>query len=649
MSKYFFFSLVKLGLVVVLSQGRIVSADTLSAPVANAIVTAPSSWGTAADSWAGYTGAVSVWIPFEVKGGWTLSFQSATLAKNTPASSFWNASAKLDPQSNTFTLSSPSWSQDIAANSVLEIGFNGAGVLGSSTDLTNCKLNGQPCVISVMNVDVAKQTLDNLKLSYQTSSSAGAIPSNNPLPPSPITGNIPALQVQFSVGSSWNGGYSGTIAVKNMSSTQLPAGGNGWQARLKFPSADIAKDVFKSGPWNLAVKINEDGTAILTPVDWAAALAPGDITLSGFNGGLTSNIPKAASGDDFVTIIFATSVPNSSSTPVVINPTPDPVSDLPKPTGNPDTMLFSPYKDLTINMNWNTYVASTEVSGVLTPLVDALPSQVRAVTWAFATGECGAENWGGIDHDVLVKANLSKFVNANIDYVISTGGAAGAFTCSTEAGMRKFINRYASAHLIGIDFDIEAGQSAAAITNLVKQALAVQADYPNLRFSFTLATLGSSTGTVNSSLYGDLNVTGFNVMQAIKQSGLINYTINLMVMDYGPASTSVCVIVNGVCDMGKTAIQAAKNLNSKFGTAFTQIELTPMIGLNDVVSETFSLQDTDTMVQWAKTYKLAGVHFWSVDRDKPCTQSSASPVCSSLATVPAWEFTHRFITNLGSN
>jgi hypothetical protein len=244
-------------------------------------------------------------------------------------------------------------------------------------------------------------------------------------------------------------------------------------------------------------------------------------------------------------------------------------------------------------------------------------------------------------------ANVKAFADANKNYVISTGGAAGAFHCSTPEGMRTFINRYASKNLVGVDFDIEAGQSAAEIDSLIAQVAAVQADYPNLRFSFTVATLGSSNGGALTSPYGDLSVAGYNIIQSLRAHPVTNYTINLMVMDYGSANPGVCVVTNGRCDMGQTAIQAARNLNAKFGVPYSRIELTPMIGVNDVTDELFSLADTDTMVAWALSNQLAGLHFWSVDRDTPCSQTSASPTCSSVASVPVWGWTHRFLQDLG--
>lgn len=643
-----------LALLAALGEGTTARAATLPAPVPNAIISASSSWGTASDSWAGYTGALQIWVPDAVSGGWTLTFQSAGLGRQAQVSSFWNADAAFDAGTGTFTLTSPSWSGEVAANSVLDIGFNANGAFDTSVDLANCKFNGQPCVISAMTSQSAQQTLANLKAGYPGGGSATPTPAPSA---TPAPAASPKLEVLFSISSSWDGGYSGNVAVKNLSSSTLQAGANGWQAPLKFPDAATAQDVFKSGPWNFSVSIASDGTATLTPKSWAAALAPGDVAASGFNGGSPANLQKAAAADSTVTVLFAPSVPNSNPTPnPTATPAPTPVaSATPSPTPAPTTpptggaggLLFSPYKDVTISMNWNTNVMSTAVTGTLSPLLSVLPAKVPAVTWAFATGECGSENWAGIQPDALVQANLQAFVDAGIDYVVSTGGAAGAFTCSSETGMRAFINRYASSRLVGIDFDIEAGQSQAAIASLVRQVAAVQSDYPNLRFSFTVATLGSSNGTATSNPYGDLNVTGYNVVKAVQQYGVANYTINLMVMDYGTANAGNCVVVNGKCDMGQTAIQAAKNLTAKYGIPYERIELTPMIGVNDVADELFSLQDTGTMVQWALANGIAGIHFWSVDRDTPCSQTSASPICSSVPSVPAWGYTNRFVTDLG--
>ncbi|WP_232451249.1 hypothetical protein [Burkholderia ubonensis] len=173
-------------------------------------------------------------------------------------------------------------------------------------------------------------------------------------------------------------------------------------------------------------------------------------------------------------------------------------------------------------MNWNTNVISSNVTGQMSPVLSVLPTNVRVLTLAFATGECGSENWAGVNGAALAAANVPLFTAANVNYVISTGGAAGSFTCGTDAGMATFINRYASNNLVGIDFDIEGGQSQQVINDLVQRVAVAQRNYPNLRFSFTLATLApSQPGTTVASSWGasapdSFNIYGDWVMQAIQ-------------------------------------------------------------------------------------------------------------------------------------
>ncbi len=311
--------------------------------------------------------------------------------------------------------------------------------------------------------------------------------------------------------------------------------------------------------------------------------------------------------------------------------------------------LFSPYKDVTINMDWNTHTLRSAVLGTAQPLLGnggVIPAHtpgLDAITLAFASGECGSENWGGVAAQAFADANIPQLTTAGIDYVISTGGAAGVFTCASSAGLEQFIARYASAHLRGIDFDIEAGQTPAQLQALVDAAAGAAPNHPDLRFSFTLATLAAADGS-----YGGVNATGDAVVRAVLASGLQNYTINLMVMDYGAASPSVCVVVNGTCDMGASAIQAVTNLMHRYGVPANRIELTPMIGLNDVVSETFTLGDVDTLTSQARNLGLAGLHYWSFDRDTPCAASSgqASPVCNSVDGTQPLQWTLRFLQGL---
>jgi len=296
--------------------------------------------------------------------------------------------------------------------------------------------------------------------------------------------------------------------------------------------------------------------------------------------------------------------------------------------------VFSPYKDVTADANWNTGGMQSTATGTSLPVTSAMPSHNTVLTWAFATAGCGSENWGGIS-PAMIATNVQSFVAAGKKYIVSTGGSAGAFTCTSDAGFNTFINTYNSANLIGIDFDIEDGQSQSDINNLVARVQAAQIKYPNLRFSFTIAT--NATSQSGSSVAVDmgaaspnpLGAMGIAVMQAIQSAGLKNYYVNLMTMDYGSTTVGNCVVSGGACQMGQSAIQAAMDFHGYYKVPYSQIELTPMIGANDTPGETFTIADTDTLSAWVKANGIAGLHHWSFDRDTGMT------------------YTNRFISDLG--
>ena len=322
-------------------------------------------------------------------------------------------------------------------------------------------------------------------------------------------------------------------------------------------------------------------------------------------------------------------------------PTPTPPPPSPTPAPAPGSVTYGPYKDITVSMNWNTNVISTAVTGTLSPVLSVKPAKLKEITWAFATGACGSENWGGLQAAAVASANVQNFVSAGTKYIVSTGGAAGSFTCANDTDFETFVNRYASSSLAGIDFDIEAGQSSADIDNLVARVKASQSKHPGLRWSFTLATLG---GNASQSL-GSMGVT---VMNSIKSHGLTGYIINLMAMDYGSAIASNCTLnSSGKCDMGKSAIQSAVNLHNYWGVPYSQIEITPMIGGNDATDETFSIADAATLSSWVKANGVSGIHFWSLDRDVDCAPGYASATCNSYGSAGTWGFTNAFISDLG--
>ena len=277
-----------------------------------------------------------------------------------------------------------------------------------------------------------------------------------------------------------------------------------------------------------------------------------------------------------------------------------------------------------------------------TPLASDLPaSGGKAITLAFATGECGSENWAGVQGAAMASANVSTLSQAGVQYIISTGGAAGSFTCGSDSGMATFIGRWASSGLIGVDFDIEAGQSQGVIQDLVSRIQTAHGSYPGLRFSLTIATLANNDGastaqSLGSGVEDSLNTYGDNVIAAVHATFGSTWpsfvTVNLMTMDFGSASDGVCVVSGGACQMGQSALQAAYNLHDRWGVPYSNIELSPMIGQNDNPAEQFTLADADTVAHFAISQGLAGVHYWSYDRDIDCAAGSASATCNSMGS-----------------
>jgi len=325
-------------------------------------------------------------------------------------------------------------------------------------------------------------------------------------------------------------------------------------------------------------------------------------------------------------------------------PTPTP-SPTPTPPGNlPANFIFAAFKDVTVNANFNTGAQQSAVSGTVQPVTNVLPANTPEV-WSFATGTCGSESWAGISV-AMEASNVQAFVNAGKKYVISTGGASGQFDCPSGQALINFINTYNSANLIGIDFDIEDGQSQQVIDDLINATKAAEAQFPNLQFSFTIPTLGGTSNPIT--VAGE---PGTLVVSEIQRLGLGgNYVIDLEAMDYGSANTTNCVVVNGQCEMGQSAVNAAQALHVQTGIPYNHIGIVVDIGQNDSQGEVFKLADVDTITAFAKSNGLGTVRFWSFDRDTPgnpaCAVTTDSPSCNGTGDA-ALAFTNRFLQDLG--
>lgn len=82
-------------------------------------------------------------------------------------------------------------------------------------------------------------------------------------------------------------------------------------------------------------------------------------------------------------------------------------------------------------------------------------------------------------------------------------------------------------------------------------------------------------------------------------------------------------------DIEGTAVADPSAMSARLG-------LTPMIGINDVSTEAFTLTDARTLAAYARTNRLGLLSMWQLGRDRPCAEptSSTQIACSSVNQAP---------------
>lgn len=266
-----------------------------------------------------------------------------------------------------------------------------------------------------------------------------------------------------------------------------------------------------------------------------------------------------------------------------------------------------------------------------------LPDGLTSISLGFATGSCGQEQWGTIPGPAFAAANVQPMVARQLRYTISTGGAIGAFSCPTLQGFEQFAQRYDSPLLQGFDFDIEHQQTEADIDALVRVVAEFAQLRPELSYRFTLASFAG-----NDEARQSLNAQGKLVMAAIQKYQFKRAVINLMTMNYGPASAAVCVVraSDQRCDMAASALQAAQNFHASYQWPYAQIAVTMMLGINDVRDNVFAAREVAPVLRGARAMGLHQVYAWSLDRDRPCAGGKArvAPDCHGLKAPGAGGF-----------
>ncbi|GAA1063299.1 chitinase [Streptomyces asiaticus] len=227
--------------------------------------------------------------------------------------------------------------------------------------------------------------------------------------------------------------------------------------------------------------------------------------------------------------------------------------------------------------------------------------------------------------DQGLEARIEGVRRAGGDVRISFGGAEGtelATVCTDvpelASAYAEVIERYQSAR---IDFDLE-GEVLADTEAAARRAQAlalIQRTHEGLNISFTLPAMPDG-----------LTPQGVAQLEAAKQEGVILSGVNIMAMNYSGDHTG---------DMGDYAVQAATAAQARirevFGmsdaAAWKILAVTPMIGVNDVTGETFTLEDAAGLARFAAEKGIGRLSMWSAERDQPCTPEMTR---SAIPTAP---------------
>ncbi|MFD9971245.1 cellulose binding domain-containing protein [Streptomyces sp. NPDC059011] len=446
------------------------------------------------------------------------------------------------------------------------------------------------------------------------------------------TAQAAAVGAAYTRTSSWAGGYTGQYVITNDTGEAR----SDWTLEFDLPAGTRIGSL-----WNGDHTVSGRHVTV-KPASWNKELAPGASVTVGFvtsasgeagdpsgclidevacspdagvpstPGGRPTGQPTA-SGTTAATAPTATAPQSPSATPTAtVTATP------PSPDG---AARFAPYIDTSLHPAYDM-------------LDTAATTGVKDFTLAFVTSGGGcAPLWGGVTD--LANDGVAAQINAlraeGGDVRISFGGAAGrelALDCTSpgdlSAAYGKVVDRY---RLSKVDFDIEGAAlpDAAANTRRSQAIAQLQKKHPGLDVSFTLPVMPEG-----------LTQPGVDLLADARRNGVRIDAVNIMAMDYGPAYGG---------DMGTYAIQAATATQAQIkgvlglsdAAAWRTVAVTPMIGVNDVTTEIFTVDDATQLVAFARSKGIRWLAMWSSTRDRQCpggARNSADATCSSILQEP---------------
>ncbi|WNO74426.1 MULTISPECIES: glycoside hydrolase family 18 protein [unclassified Streptomyces] len=446
------------------------------------------------------------------------------------------------------------------------------------------------------------------------------------------TAQAAAVGAAYTKTSSWTGGYTGQYVVTNATEKAQ----SGWTLEFDLPAGTTISSL-----WNGEHTV-EGQHVTVKPTSWNKELAPGASVTVGFvtsaSGTSTAADPTSCLINDATCSLDTGATPQPTGRPTE-QPKPTPTATPTKPATPTTTATPTPTPSETPGNGTKAAAGyAPYIDTSLFPSYDMLDTVtktgVKEFNLAFITsgGSC-APLWGGVTGlgDNAVANQIGALRAKGGDVRVSFGGAAGSelgLNCSSADELAKAYGKVIDTYeLTKVDFDIEGAAlpDTAANTRRSQAIAQLQKAHPGLDVSFTLPVM--PTG---------LTQPGVDLVADAKKNGVKVSAVNIMAMDYGPAFSD---------DMGDYAIQAATATQAQIkgvlglsdAAAWKAVAVTPMIGVNDVVTEIFTVEDATQLVEFATSKDMGWLSMWSSTRDKQCPggeKPAADATCSSILQQP---------------
>ncbi|MFI6052990.1 cellulose binding domain-containing protein [Streptomyces violascens] len=449
------------------------------------------------------------------------------------------------------------------------------------------------------------------------------------------TAQAASLGAAYTKTSSWTGGYTGQYVITNDTGKALAD----WTLEFDLPAGTALSSL-----WNGDQTVKGQHITVKPPSWDKAGLAAGRSVTVGFvtSASGTAGDPTGCLIDQEKCSVDTGATPRPSGRPTE-QPTPKPsqsastrpttkptpsqsATAIPTPTkstggGTATGTGFAPYVDTSLYPTYD-LAATADKTGV------------KQFNLAFVTSGGGcAPLWGGVTDlpGDKVASQIGALRAKGGDVRVSFGGASGSelgLVCKSADDLAAAYGKVIDAYkLTKVDFDIEGAAlpDTGANTRRAQAIAKLQQSHPGLDVSFTLPVMPEG-----------LTQPGVDLVADAKKNGVKVSAVNIMAMDYGPSYSG---------DMGDYAIQAATATQAQIKgvlglsdvAAWKAVAVTPMIGVNDVNVEKFTVADATKLVDFAKSKGLGWLAMWSGARDQQCpggAKNSADPTCSSIVQEP---------------